>query len=455
MQISYYISWKGSTAPGSRCSSSTVGNDTLVQGEGNIACLYGCSSIITEMTFYCTEFSNVDNWSFGSRSLMYNFSMFSEGVITIGTASGDWIVPFNDDWNISTTFNLTPRNDTGQINSSPHAISLPLRLQSGCYHTIPMAVSDPDGDVVHCRWAVGDECGSVCNAIPGAVLNYATCTITYQANTGIGYKAVAVMVEDFIPGSTEPLSSVAFQFLVLVVSSSQPCSRKPKFVAPTPPSGYCLPGKTFVIQLVAYSGSSHLSIQEIQAASLIGTTKGELRQISNTRNYAVNISWTPLTSQQNMIHHLCYLAVNSDGVASEQSCIQLAAGFSSIYPISESHLFNRSNITLHIRFNKIIQRSPSTAFLLFYESVSDQEMYRIDASSSSEVTFDDSMTLTVKPNFSFIQGTSYYLGFERGVVWRYAECAGNEPVFNKTYLAFEIEGMYLLIKYYIMSITHN
>ena len=454
MQILYYISWRGDGAPGSHCSSSIVGNDTLVQGEGNIGCLYGCSSIITEMTFYCTEFSIMDNWSFGSRSLTYNFSTFDQSVITIGTTSGAWISPF-DNWNISTTFNLTPRNDTGQINSSPHAISLPLRLQSGCYHTIPMAVSDPDGDVVRCRWAMGRECESVCNAIPGAVLDSATCTMTYQANNETGYKAVAVMVEDFIPGSSQPLSSVAFQFLVLVVSSSQLCSQKPKFVAPTPPSGSCLPGETFVIQLVAYSGSSHLSIQEIQAASLIGATKGELRQISNTRNYAVNISWTPLTSQQNMIHHFCYVAVNSAGVASEQSCIQLAAGFSSIYPISESHLFNRSNITLHIRFNKIIQRSPSTAFLLFYESVSDQEMYRIDASSSSEVTFDDSMTLTVKPNSTFIQGTSYYLGFERGVVWRYAECTGNEPVFNKTYWTFEIEGMYLLIKYCFMAITHD
>jgi len=207
------------------------------------------------MTFYCTEFSNTDNWSFGSRSLTY---AFPKGIITIGTASGGWIAPFGS-WNISTTFSLTPRSDTGQINSPPLAFTLPtLRLQSGCYHTIPMAVSDPDGDVVRCRWAVGNECKSVCNAIPGAVLNSATCTITYQANNGTGYKAVAVMVEDFIPGSSLPLSSVAFQFLVLVVSSSKSCSGKPTFQSPTPSSGSYItisPGGTYTATIRADSGS--------------------------------------------------------------------------------------------------------------------------------------------------------------------------------------------------------
>lgn len=35
---------------------------------------------------------------------------------------------------------------------------------------------DPDGDNVRCRWAIGDECHSICNGVPVAsldeVLNY-------------------------------------------------------------------------------------------------------------------------------------------------------------------------------------------------------------------------------------------------------------------------------------------
>ena len=254
------------------------------------------------------------------------------------------------------------------------------------------------------------------------------------------------MVEDFTPGSSQPLSSVAFQFLVLVVSSSQSCSQQPKFIAPTPSSGSCVPitpGGTFSAQLRAYSGHSGATITEIQTASLVGALKGHLWQIFNSSEYAVNISWTPLTNQQNMLHHLCFVAINSDGVASQQSCVKLAAGFSPLYPFGGKHLFYTSNVTLHIKFNKHIQRSPSTSFILFYESGSDQEIYRIDASSSSEVTFEHPMTITIKPNFMFTQDTSYYLGFERGVVWRYAECKGSEPVNDQNYWAFKIGGMSL------------
>ena len=53
-------------------------------------------------------------------------------------------------------FSLIVRNDAGQINSSPRAITAPVvRLQEGCNHTLTLPVSDPDGDIIRCRWAVG------------------------------------------------------------------------------------------------------------------------------------------------------------------------------------------------------------------------------------------------------------------------------------------------------------
>ena len=84
---------------------------------------------------------------------------------------------------------------------------------------LAIAVSDPDGDTVRCRWASGSECASICNGFPGAVLNSASCAITYWANDGTGYRAAAIVIEDFSPNYAEPLSSVGLQFLVFVVKS--------------------------------------------------------------------------------------------------------------------------------------------------------------------------------------------------------------------------------------------
>ena len=96
------------------------------------------------------------------------------------------------------------------------------------------------------------------------------------------------MIEDFISGSLHPLSSVALQFLVFVVSSSNPCSLQPEFIQPTLSSGLCLavpPGETFSTQLIATSHSDSVSISEIQTVSPRGTSRGELQHIQGTNNY--------------------------------------------------------------------------------------------------------------------------------------------------------------------------
>ena len=231
MQISYQISWR-SSASGHRCYSSDVANSSLFNGEGSITCQYGCSgAIISPISYVCTYYSSVDDWTFGEHHTTYNFNNTWDDIITVGTASSAWISAVGGSWNISTTFSLTKRNDTGRINSSPRVLpTLPLRLQSGCTYTIPLPVSDPDNDTVRCRWAVGSECSGICNKFTGAVLDTNTCTITYTARYGTGTYAVAIMIEDYAPGSPHrPLSSVALQFLVLVYYSSQSCPSQTDF----------------------------------------------------------------------------------------------------------------------------------------------------------------------------------------------------------------------------------
>ena len=231
MEISYYISWTPHVLHGHHCNSTTIANGNLLFGDNltDLKCQYGCSDlVISNMPYVCTDFSNEDDWVFGEHHITHTFTNISDyNTVTIGTYSGSWNREVGKRFNISTTFSLLTRDDTGKINSSPQVVpTFNLRLQQGCNYTIPLLVSDPDNDTIRCRWAVSrSECRSVCNKFPGALLDSISCTIMYTANYSTGLKAVAMMIEDFAPGSpNHPLSSVALQFLVVVFESNQSCS---------------------------------------------------------------------------------------------------------------------------------------------------------------------------------------------------------------------------------------
>ena len=161
MEISYQISWRRSHRFHD-CTSTHVTNNYLITGQDSINCQYSCSgTIISPISYVCTYFSVEDDWLFGEYHKTYLFNSVSdENTVTIGTFSFDWIAAVGSgQWNISTTFSLITRADTGKINSSPRVLPTPpLRLQQGCNYTIPLPVSDPDNDTVRCRWAVGTEC---------------------------------------------------------------------------------------------------------------------------------------------------------------------------------------------------------------------------------------------------------------------------------------------------------
>ena len=71
----------------------------------------------------------------------------------------------------------------------------------------------------------------------------------------------------FLPGSSEPLSSVALQFLVLVFPSTESCSNQPQCVSPTLIGGSCVAissGATFTTQIIASSRAEGVSITDFQ-----------------------------------------------------------------------------------------------------------------------------------------------------------------------------------------------
>lgn len=45
------------------------------------------------------------------------------------------------------------------------------RVGYSCTVVLRIPVIDQEGDTVRCRWATGNECASVCNAIPNAILD--------------------------------------------------------------------------------------------------------------------------------------------------------------------------------------------------------------------------------------------------------------------------------------------
>ena len=452
MEISYRISWRRSVF---FCDASRVEQQTVLRGEGSLRCQAGCSGTIAPMSFVCTGFSATENWSFGENRHTFTFSSTSSSTVTIGFSGSAWLAPFNSAWNIPTTFSLTRRSDTGLINSSPRAITSPVvRLQQGCNHNLQVAISDPDGDIVRCRWAVGSaECGGVCNRFPGAILDSDTCALTYEANRGTGFNAVAIMIEDFLPGSSQPLSSVALQFLVDVFSSSQSCSSQPQFISPTLMGGTCVAipsGTTFTTQIIASSGEESVSVTQFQTVSPIGLTRSEIQQLPGTQNYFTDVTWTPTADQEDQTHLFCYTAVNSAGQVSEQTCIQLASGFSPPTPVPDTAFPNRTlvqtfNTTWNLTFDQAIQRPSLSAFIRFHNST-EQVVYQIDTSTSSEITFNDN-TIFITPDFQFLENMMFYITLDADVVIGMEGCnQGNEPVTDSSFWTFEIpppEGILL------------
>ena len=241
------------------------------------------------------------------------------------------------------------------------------------------------------------------------------------------------MLEDYARSSPNTrLSSVALQFLIIIVPFSGSCGQRPAFVDPTLPQGTCIilsPGDTFSTRIIATSHSSIVSIREIQTVSPRGSRKGSLQHISGTTNYYVDFTWTPSSDQYSQTHPFCYAAVNSGGISSEQICIQIMSGF--VPPRPDPMLDRPSSTTWRVNFDQDIQRPSRSAFIIFYEYVTEIEVYRVDATSQSEVAFDRSRSILISPNYGFTSGSTYYFNFEANVVSSTQGCnPGNTAITN-------------------------
>ena len=448
MEVFFHISWRRSPG-GVFCNQSVIDSGNLIGTSHNLNCQRGCSeSTISNVTFRCTDFSIEEDWTFGERIFLYTFNEGPD--ITIAYTGRAWISPFDSDWSILTNFSIVRRNDTGRINSTPRAITSPvLRLQENCNHRIRIPVTDPDNDIVRCRWAVGQvECGGICGGFPGAGLDPDSCSFTYTANQGVGFRAAAIVIEDFLPGSTVPMSSVALQFLVLVFNSTRPCSLAPEFIPPTPEDDSCVaipPGETFHTTLVAESGNENDVITEIQTVSPAGMEKSDLFQNKDSSIFYVNMAWTPTADQENSIYLFCFSATNSAGLSTRQVCIELLPGHRAPAPIPETatpnmRLVRPCDLTVawNVNFDGDVERPSTTAFITFHNFDTDVVDYRIDTSSSSEVEFTNGSMIVLTPDHIFKENRKFYINFDRGVVVGVEGCKpGNEPVTGRQFWTFK------------------
>ncbi|KAK3104804.1 hypothetical protein FSP39_010451 [Pinctada imbricata] len=214
IEITYRISWRSSYSSNHHCDSNTIADDDINDGEGSLICRT-CSpqETIGRMNYKCTDFSEIDDWTTGINSIIFDYGSRTE--FYIGYSSSAWIsLQYGGSaWSVMTLVKTSVRNDTQIRNTSPITSMQPItRLSLNCKYQIKIPVNDIDGDFIRCRWAESsiypvNECGGVCDALPGSNLTEETCELHYTANEA-GYFAVAIQIEDFISSSsTTPLSS--------------------------------------------------------------------------------------------------------------------------------------------------------------------------------------------------------------------------------------------------------
>ncbi|XP_052078414.1 integrin beta-like protein B isoform X2 [Mytilus californianus] len=331
IEISYRLAFRRDYSSNHMCDDSNIINGDILNGEGVLQCDYGCSGIIANpMSYYCTDYSVDENWAAGQRSVSYNFTPTTNNVFQFRYGSCCWIslVVGSGSWVLLATADLSVRQDTGKINTSPVSVMQPIvRFKYGCSYSLRIPVQDDDGDIVKCRWANNTECYAVCEALPGAELDETACLLSYTASGNTGWYAAALQIEDYaVSDITTPLSSVPLQFLIEVASTTDTCDDKPLVLNLTNVNDSVASltlNATFFQTIIANSGSTSVNITEIATVSPVGMIKTELLPYgSSGTEWHVNVTWTPSQSQAGS-HIFCYTAVNSVGQSSDQACVTI------------------------------------------------------------------------------------------------------------------------------------
>ena len=187
-----------------KCENGTIAsNQPVPSASGVLTCTPSCPAGFgtVDATPGCTDVSPLNGIAVGQRSDIVTIPDRSDFSIVYASNAWGGLTLGAGAWSITSRIKLQRRSDNGMFNNAPIAtIMSPINIQVNAATAITVPVSDPDGDIVRCRWATAangvDECGTVCppGALPAGTVIYQNCTVVITG-TAVGNRyAVALMV---------------------------------------------------------------------------------------------------------------------------------------------------------------------------------------------------------------------------------------------------------------------
>ncbi len=73
IEIFHRLSWRRST-PWTNHATCFPGNDSLLDAQGHLICVTGCSGVVSDTTFYCTDQNLIEDWVTGTRTYFYTLN---------------------------------------------------------------------------------------------------------------------------------------------------------------------------------------------------------------------------------------------------------------------------------------------------------------------------------------------------------------------------------------------
>lgn len=434
LSISWRISWRRSSSS-HFCNDTHIKSGSLIGGEGSLKCYSGCNDTIASLTYVCTDYSDTssNDFSTGKNTVIYEPTSQQ---FTFGFTGCCWISTLNigkdGSWSLLSSVDLTPREDTGKINTSP-TVDLPpiLHLQYGCNYTVRLPVADVDGDFIRCRWANDtQECDGICSALPPeATLNTTTCTLSYLPRQQLGYYAAAIQIEDFVSAtSTTPLSSIPLQFLIHIYSGSD-CNDVPTFLSPDDDACFAVDvGEQFSVTLKARNSKPLQRITTISGVGMV-RSKEDTYQISSNYYRQLNVTWVPRKDDLGKIHRLCFYATDIRRITGNIRCVKIPVSLVGPTPLKVERV-GISN-TWIVTFDKTFKKPTEPAYLEVFETDTSTEIFSVDASTSPDVKFDTDMKqVKVSFNYSFDVSKDYYVTIPSGFVKGHVGCGALSVAVN-------------------------
>ena len=242
----------------------------------------------------------------------------------------------NHNNSLITMIDLKVRTKTEQINSSPitsmpSVIILPINTQ----HVIRIPMIDIDGDIVKCRWATRstpylftyiDECASACNRSSNFTLYTSSnldnnCTLIVNIST-VGFYAVAIQIEDFLPAAPyHPSSSIPLQFVIRGINNN---ANLPEIIGEFS-NGVIITvsaNTLFSTSIIAKTASQQTEIIKFSTDIVpfgVTSTSSVIQQ--NASIYSFIFTWTPTIDQIGTKQLYCTIATDDENRQSTQYCL--------------------------------------------------------------------------------------------------------------------------------------